>query len=99
MPAGEMLELIAEPMELVLSPEALDAVAEKAVAGLQALLAPIAESQETLRAALSKIAADVEQLKRTEDERVAEKVRNLPRATVKAMTAQPMVSARASGAG
>ena len=78
------------PLELLLSDEALAAVAEKAVAGIRAEIAPLAESLNTLQAAFRKIAADVEQIKRDEDERVAEKIRHLPRATVKAITTQPV---------
>lgn len=74
-----------EPMELVLSPEALSAIAGEAEKAFEHRLAPVSHSLEILRAAVEKLAGQVQALQATDEQRIAEKVRALPRATVRAL--------------
>jgi hypothetical protein len=70
-------------MEIVLADESLAAIAEKAAQQFQGMIDPLIEGLNTLRAALDVQAQEIAALKRTDDEKVAEKVRSLPRATVR----------------
>lgn len=91
--------------ELVLTPEAIAAVAEKAagavaqqIAGLHEQLKALQgalDDQTNLRTVVEKLAQDVEAIKRADDQKVAEKVANLPRATVRAMQAPQLYRATA----
>ncbi|MCD6289855.1 MAG: hypothetical protein J7M34_05070 [Anaerolineae bacterium] len=76
-----------EVFEFVLSDEALDGIAQKLDDRIHdrigQQLAPALEGLSELRAALKAITADVAELRKAEDERLAEKARDLPRATVR----------------
>lgn len=92
-----------ENFELVLSPEAIDAVAEKAagavreqLTGLQAQIQALQgalDGQSALRTVVEKLAQDMDALKRADDLKVAEKVAHLPKATVRAMQAPQLYRA------
>jgi hypothetical protein len=76
-------------LEIVLGPEVLGdfaalvtPVVRKEIAGA---VQPVADGLETLRAAVQNIAEQVAKLTRSDAEKVAEAVRGLPRATVKAI--------------
>lgn len=98
------------PQEILLSDEAVQAIAEKAALPLADQLKKLADVEKAtndalggltdLRAVLQKLSADVEALKRADDAKIAEKVRDLPRATVKAITrptqAQPQPTEEAA---
>jgi hypothetical protein len=80
--------------ELVLTEDALNAVAEKAASAISAQLDQLAgqlraalDDVKTLRTVVEKNAQDVEALKQTDEAKVAEKVANLPRATVRRLQA------------
>lgn len=87
--------------ELVLTPETLDAVAEKAAGAVEVRLAAIQTQLQgafdgqfnSLRAAVEKLAQDMTALQRADDEKVAEKVAHLPRATVRAAQAPQLYRA------
>jgi|GEM_PF-2818344 len=83
--------LVGEALEVVLEPEALAGVAEQAKASVLAQLPeivteqvrPVADSLIVLQAAVEKLAGAVADLRRSDEAKVAEKVANLPRATVR----------------
>lgn len=93
--------------ELVLSTEAIDAVAEKAAGavasrlqGIEAQFGQLAAAmqsalndQTVLRTVVEKMAQDLEALKRDDEVKVAEKVAHLPKATVRAMQAPQLYRA------
>jgi hypothetical protein len=93
--------------ELVLSPEAISAVAEKAAGavatrlqGIEAQFGQIATAvqsalndQTTLRTVVEKMAQDLEALKRTDDAKIVEKMAHLPKATVRALQAPDLYRA------
>jgi hypothetical protein len=78
-------------LEVVLTDEALAEMAQQAKASVLAELPeliaaqtrPVADGLTALQAAVSKLAGTVEAMQRSDDEKMAEKVRNLPRATVR----------------
>ena len=70
-------------MEIVLADESLAAIAEKAAGRFDEMMAPLVEGLNTLRAAFDAQAQEIAALKRADEDKVAEKVRNLPRATVR----------------
>lgn len=80
--------------ELVLTEDALNAVAEKAAGAIQGQLDQIAaalraalDDVKNLRTVVEKNAQDVQALKQSDETKVAEKVANLPRATVRRLQA------------
>lgn len=87
----------AESFELVLTPDALDSIAAKAAASVGARIAAL-ESQlqatlnglNELRTAVEKNAQNLIALQRGEEEKIAEKVAHLPRATVRRLQAADM---------
>jgi cation transport regulator ChaB len=85
--AGEAAALQPVEWDVVFNAEAIGAMATevaKQVAGdVEKTLTGALDGLNTLHAAVRKMSADLEELKRSEDERVADKVRNLPRATLK----------------
>ncbi len=79
--------------EIVFSPESLQAISKELAGDIATIVeekmaATVAEV-ETLRSAVEKLAQTVERLARAEDERIEEKVRNLPRATLRRMAVRP----------
>ena len=86
--------------ELVLTPEALEAVAEKAAGVIAQQLAQLAAQLNSaldgltkLRTAVEKNAQDVQELKRGDDAKIAEKVAHLPRATLRQIQAPELYRA------
>ncbi len=80
--------------ELVLTEDALNAVAEKAAGAIQGQLDQIAaalkaalDDVKSLRTVVEKNAQDVQAMKQSDEAKVAEKVANLPRATVRRLQA------------
>jgi hypothetical protein len=80
--------------ELVLTEDALNAVAEKAAGAISGQLEQLSrqlqaalDDVKTLRTVVEKNAQDVQALKQTDEAKVAEKVANLPRATVRRLQA------------
>lgn len=80
--------------ELVLTEDALNAVAEKAAGAISAQLEQYSrqlqaalDDVKTLRTVVEKNAQDVQALKQSDEAKVAEKVANLPRATVRRLQA------------
>lgn len=81
----------AQALEVVLEPEVLASVAEQAKASIVAQIPemvtaqtqPLTDGLKDLRAAVEKLAGDVAALARSDEAKVAEKVANLPRATVR----------------
>lgn len=94
-------ELPAE-MSLVLDEAALSEIAKQAAGVVNAQLSDLLTAQigalterlETLHAAVAKQSADIADLRRGDDERIAEKVANLPRATIRAAITRPVQEAR-----
>ena len=80
-----------QALEVVLEPEVLASVAEQAKASIVAQIPdmvtaqtqPLTDDLRDLRAAVEKLAGDVAALARSDEAKVAEKVANLPRATVR----------------
>lgn len=80
-----------QALEVVLEPEVLASVAEQAKASIVAQIPemvtaqtqPLSDGLKDLRAAVEKLAGDVAALARSDEAKVAEKVANLPRATVR----------------
>jgi len=83
---------------VVLSPEAVTAVAKEVRTGLNTdlatLLQGLTDGLQEMKAALTNLSAGMDRLSQAEEERIAEKVANLPRATVRRImrpTQQPAV--------
>lgn len=74
--------------EVILTPETVAAVAKEAA---DKALAQVSPALDALRQAMEKLASDVAALQRSDDEKLAEKVRQLPRATVKALSGGQVV--------
>ena len=80
-----------QAFEVVLEPEVLASVAEQATASIAAQIPelvtaqmqPMTDNLNALQAVVEKLAGDVAALARSDDAKVAEKVANLPRATVR----------------
>ena len=80
-----------QAFEVVLEPEVLASVAEQAKASIAAQIPelvtaqmqPMTDNLNALQAVVEKLAGDVAALARSDDAKVAEKVANLPRATVR----------------
>jgi len=83
---GTLLEAVPEEFSVVLSPEAITAVAKEVRSGLNddmtALLEGVTQGLSDLKAVVTKMSDGVDQLTVAEDQRITEKVANLPRATV-----------------
>jgi len=73
--------------EIVLSPESLQAIAKELACDISAAVeektAATMKAVEALQAAVESLAETVDRLARAEDERIEEKVRDLPRATLR----------------
>lgn len=84
--AGREETVVAQ--EVILTPETVAAVAKEATDKALAQISPVLDA---LRQAVEKLASDVAALQREDDEKLAEKVRQLPRATVKALSGGQVV--------
>lgn len=89
-PARAAVGALPETFDMELSDEALDALAEKTAARVVPLLderlkavAAVVDGLNTLRAAVDGLVAEIADLSRAEDERLAEKAANLSRAQVR----------------
>jgi len=85
-PEPEEVEL-QDGFSFELSPEAIEAVAKQVGDGLEErLLTPMKEfgqRLETLHAAVNQLSADVDSMRKQDDDRLAEKAANMPRATIR----------------